>query len=70
MGAIFLKEFFMGNGIYTALYTLVQNAFYGSSALTGWQEMVLTIIATTGCLFVFVVPFMIVWKVVKVICGV
>lgn len=59
----------MENGIYTALYTLVQNAFYGSSSLTGWQELVLTIIATAGCLFAFAVPFMIVWKVIKMICG-
>lgn len=59
----------MENGIYMALYTLVQSAFYGSSSLTGWQEMVLTIIATAGCLFVFSVPFMIVWKVIKIICG-
>ena len=59
----------MENGIYTALYTLVQNAFYGSAVLTGWQEMVLTIIATIGCLFVFVVPFIIVWELIKLIVG-
>lgn len=59
----------MENGIYSALYTLVQNAFYGSAALTGWQELVLTTIATTGCLFAFAVPFMIVLKVIKLICG-
>ena len=59
----------MENGIYTALYTLVQNAFYGSAVLTGWQEMVLTIIATMGCLFVFVVPFIIVWELIKLIVG-
>ena len=59
----------MDNGIYSALYTLVQNAFYGSSVLTGWQEMVLTIIATAGCVFAFAVRFLIVWKVIKLICG-
>lgn len=59
----------MENGIYLALYELIQNAFYGSATLTGWQEMVLTVLATIGCLFVFVVPFIVVWKVICIIVG-
>lgn len=60
----------MENGIYLALYELIQNAFYGAaSTLTGWQEMVLTVLATIGCLFVFAVPFIIVWKVICIIVG-
>ena len=59
----------MDNGIYLALYQLMQNAFYGATALTGWQELTLTVLATIGCLFVFAVPFIVVYKVIKFICG-
>ena len=59
----------MENGIYLALYELIQNTFYGAAALTGWQEMVLTVLATIGCLFVFAVPFIVVWKVICIIVG-
>lgn len=59
----------MENGIYLALYELIQNAFYGSATLTGWQEMVLTVLATIGCFFVFAVPFIVVWKVICIIVG-
>ena len=59
----------MENGIYLALYELIQNVFYGSATLTGWQEMVLTVLATIGCLFVFAVPFIVVWKVICIIVG-
>ena len=69
-GAIFfIGVYCMENGIYLALYELIQNAFYGATALTGWQEMVLTVLATIGCLFVFIVPFIVVYKVIKFICG-
>lgn len=59
----------MDNGIYLALYELMQHAFYGAAVLTGWQELVLTTLATIGCLFVFAVPFIVVYKVIKFICG-
>lgn len=59
----------MENGIYLALYELIRNAFYGVTALTGWQEMVLTVLATIGCLFVFAVPFIVVYKVICIIVG-
>lgn len=59
----------MQNGIYLALYELIKNAFYGATTLTGWQEMVLTVLSTIGCLFVFAVPFIIVWKVICIIVG-
>ena len=60
----------MQNGIYNALYEMIANAIYGGlSSLTGWQELTLTFIATCACLFVLVVPFLIVWKVIKTICG-
>lgn len=59
----------MQNGIYIALYELIQNVFYGATTLTGWQEMVLTVLATIGCLFVFAIPFIVVWKVICIIVG-
>ena len=59
----------MATNIYTTLYELIQSVFYGTMALTGWQEMVLTVLATIGCIFVFAIPFIVVWKVIQIICG-
>lgn len=55
-------------GIYYTLYDIVVSTLYGSSAvLTGWQEMVATFLGSVGAVFVFVIPFAVVWKVIEVI---
>ena len=54
--------------IYNALIELMSNAFYGITdltLLTGWQEMTLTVLATIGVVFVFALPFIIVWKIIS-----
>lgn len=54
--------------IYNSLIELMSNAFYGItdlSQLTGWQEMTLTVLATIGVVLVFILPFVIVWKIIS-----
>lgn len=59
-------------GIYQSIYDLLMNAFYAisdSTLLTGWQDMTLTVLATIAVVFVFAIPFVVVWKVIQMICG-
>lgn len=52
--------------MYNELYNLLQQHIYGLDAvLTGDQTLTLTILATTGCIFLVSLPFIIVWKVVR-----
>ena len=55
--------------MYESIYSLLQNALYTSVTLTGWQELFLTVVSSTAILFAVAVPFMIVWKVIKIIVG-
>ena len=52
--------------MYYDLYALLADFFYGPGAdLTVWMEMTLTVLSTIGLLFVFAVPFFIVWACLK-----
>lgn len=43
--------------MYLDLYNILSNALYGATVLTGWQEMFVTVIASTCLLFVFLYSF-------------
>lgn len=52
--------------MYYAIYDLFTQYVYGLDvALTSWQELTATIYATTACLFVVSLPFVIVFLVVR-----
>ena len=55
--------------MYLDIYNLIVNCFYGSITITGWMEMTATVLATACTVFAFIIPFLIVWKVIKIICG-
>lgn len=56
--------------MYNELYQLLSDFFYGSGAeLTCWMDMTLTVLSTIGILFVFAMPFVVVWNGIKLICG-
>lgn len=55
--------------MYLDIYNLIVNAFYGTATITGWQELTATVLATACCVFCFIIPFLVVWKVVKLIVG-
>lgn len=55
--------------MYYSIYELLQTAIYGAVTLSGWQELFLTTVASACVLFAVCVPFIVVWKVIKLICG-
>lgn len=56
--------------IYDTLYTLVNNTIFGGSiAIGSYPDMIATVIATLGVCFIIAVPFMVLWKVIKLIVG-
>lgn len=55
--------------MYTQIYDLFMSTVYGAVTVTPDMELVATLVATTACLFCFALPFMLVWKVIKLVCG-
>lgn len=55
--------------IYQNIYDLIVEYIYGGGALTADMELVTVTLATMACVFVFVLPFLVVWKVIKLILG-
>lgn len=55
--------------MYKAIYDLIMSAFYQGVTVTGWIELCCTVLATAAIVFCFSVPFIVVIKVIKVICG-
>lgn len=52
--------------MYYDLYSMLSDYIYGAEAvLTGDQELTLTIVCTLGALFVVAVPFLVVWRIIK-----
>ena len=53
-------------GAYYQLYELLGTYLYGAEAqLTGDQTLTLTMISTAGALFVIALPFVVVWRAIK-----
>ncbi len=53
-------------GAYYQLYDLLSGYLYGADAvLTGDQTLTLTMISTIGALFVIAIPFVVVWRCIK-----
>lgn len=55
-------------GIYQNIYALIEQYIYGSN-MTADAELVTTLLATAGCVFLVALPFTIVWKIVKMLMG-
>lgn len=53
--------------MYLGLYDLIMTHVYGGvSAITPDMELVATLIATFGSIFFVALPFLLLWKVVKI----
>ena len=53
-------------GAYYLLYDLLSGYLYGGDAvLTGDQTLTLTMISTIGALFVIAIPFVVVWRCIR-----
>lgn len=56
--------------MYFQLYQMLADFFYGAGTeLTGYMDMTLTVLSTIGILFIFAVPFVVVWYCIKLIFG-
>ena len=55
--------------MYQAIYDLILNAIFQGVTVTGWIELVVTVLATSAVVFAFSVPFIIVIKVIRLILG-
>ena len=55
--------------MYQTIYDLILNAIFQGSTVTGWIELVVTVLATSAVVFAFSVPFILVVKVIKIILG-
>ena len=54
--------------IYQALYDLVNQYVYGNSIVVGsHQDLVAVFIATCGCIFLVALPFLLVYKILKLL---
>ena len=53
--------------MYYELFTMLSDFIYGAEAvLTTDQNLVLTMMSTAGVLFVVGMPFLVVWRVIRV----
>lgn len=57
-------------GAYYLLWDIIVNFVYGANAvLTSEQQLVLTLFCTAGALFCISVPFILVYKFIRMVCG-
>lgn len=56
-------------GIYQELYSLIQQYIYGGVDLTADMSLTCTLIATAGSIFVVALPFLLVWRICRMISG-
>lgn len=56
--------------IYNTLYELINTYVYGGSIVAeSVADLVATLISTAGCIFLIAVPFMLVWRICKLLMG-
>lgn len=56
-------------GIYQSIFDLIHQYIYGGVELSADMNLVATLIATAGCIFIIAIPFLTVWKVIELISG-
>lgn len=58
----------MSTGAYYELWNIISDFIYGVDAvLTSDQQLTLTIICTLGALFIVALPFVLVWRVLRML---
>lgn len=52
--------------MYYEFYTLLSDVIYGiDGAMNAYQEETLVFLATIGCLLMVALPFLVVWRIIK-----
>lgn len=55
--------------MYQSIYDLIANAIFETTTLTGYNDLVITLLSTFAVVFLFSLPFLVVLKVIKIIMG-
>ena len=55
--------------MYQGLYDLLANAIFETTSLTGYEDLVITLISTFGIVFLISIPFLIVYRTIILILG-
>lgn len=60
----------MPTNLYAELYTLLENVVFGGDAsITPYTEWVTTSIATIGVVMMIALPFYVVYRIIRLLCG-
>lgn len=55
--------------VYQNIFNLIVNYIYGGAVTSGgYEELTAIICSTIACIFIFALPFIIVFRIIKVIC--
>lgn len=54
--------------VYENIFSLISQYIYGNE-LNEFSELVCTLISTIGCVLISILPFLIVWRVCRLIMG-
>ena len=55
--------------IYQDIFDIVKEYIFGGVELTANMDLVAITLSTIGCVFVFALPFIIVWRLIKILMG-
>lgn len=55
--------------IYQDIFDIVKQYIFGNVELTAHMDLVAITLSTIGCIFVFALPFVIVWRLIKILMG-
>lgn len=53
--------------MYLEIYNLIESYIYGGVIAGSYQELVCTMVATAGCLFLVALPFILVVNIIKIL---
>lgn len=59
----------MVGGIYQTCFELIERYVYGSVIVGSYQELVCILFSTCACLFVAALPFVLVFRVIRMLAG-
>lgn len=59
----------MTTSIYQTCYDLVTTYLFGSVAVGSYHELVCIAVSVMATLFVFAIPFIVVYRIIKLFCG-
>lgn len=57
-------------GIYQICYDLLNTYLFGGIVDVGtYQDLICILLSAIGCIFIFAIPFIIIWRTIKIFLG-